>query len=312
MPLIVAAFMLQFFKTIRPLQCFLKGALMKSILSALAVISFSFSAQAETPAFFELESAATKDHTNGCPEGSYDWAASNDNQYLSMRFYQFDIAAGISTPGGDQHAEKRCDLVGRIRIPAGWMVGIDSVSVSANARATDQNSRGYIENSYSTETSRRPALMIAQSFSGPFNDDFNLPGRLPRDQILYTACSTFDTEQRLYLNSILSGQTSGFGETAISNNRNARAIVHQYRFTWTRCDGDVPLPQEWAGSCRVVLETVWGQDYREFFGTARARSEREAIDAANQDGHFACEDFRANDNLYRCVTDTNHCFANRN
>ncbi len=290
---------------------------MKNTLAALSVAVLTFQANAntlETGTILGVESSPeTLSHENGCPNGSYDWAVSPDNQFLSLRFYNFDVLTGIPDASGTRLAEKRCQLISRLRIPAGYMVGIESASVRANVYASDHSSTGYMGISYGPANDW-PVTILNQSYAGPIDREVTVNGRLPFDRIIFTRCSSMDTEQSFVLNSVLSTRADSFGDSTIESQRDYGAIMQEFRFVWLRCGSDPgpgPGPGNWHGSCRVVLETIWGQDIREFFGAATAHTENDAIRAARQAGLNACERARSGDDVHRCITDTNNCFATR-
>jgi hypothetical protein len=262
------------------------------------------------PELLSIEPVPGEDTQSGCPAGSFDYAVSQDNQLLYMRFYNYEVEAGIQTPGGGQSAEKRCELLGNFRLPAGYAVGIEQITVRAHAEATGPQSRGFIENSYMPQAARRPVNAISHIYAGPYSSDFSLPGRIARDRILFTPCSPFNSEQQIYLNSRMATETIGFDTSALTNHRDHRAVVHEYRFVWARCNDPQPGPG-WIGNCRVVLETLWGQDLQDYIGSAAGATQQEAVQAAEQAGHYACERSRSGNNTQRCVTDTNRCFATR-
>lgn len=286
---------------------------MRLALAVLTATSFSSGLSAETletPELLHIEPVPGEDAQSGCPAGSFDYVASQDNQLLYMRFFDYNVEAGLQTPGGSQQAQKRCELLGSFRVPAGYSVGIESITVKAHAEASSPESRGYLENSYRPQAARWPVTAISRTYAGPFNADFSLPGRIARDRIAYTPCSPFDTEQRIYLNSRMTTEATGFDTSAISNHRDYGAVIHEYRFVWNRCNGPQP-GRDWLGTCRVVLETVWGQDLQDFTGSALGTTQQEAVRAARDAGLYSCERARAGNNMQRCVADTNRCFATR-
>jgi hypothetical protein len=300
----------------------MKGATMKKTLAALTITVCTFPAfgSPENGAVLDVESSPLELYENGCPPGSYEWAVSPDNQYLSLRYYEFNVPTGRPDASGMRRAEKRCELVSRLRIPAGYIVGIESASVRANVYASDRFSSSHMDVSYGPTTDRWPVNVLSQSYTGPIGRDVTASGRLPGDRMLFTRCSPFDTEQSIVLASVLSTRADRFGDSTIEGHRDFGAIVQEYRFVWMRCGidpgpgpgpGPGPAPDSWYGSCRIVLETIWGDDIRDFFGTATARTENEAIRAARQVGLNACERARPNDNFHRCITDSTDCFATK-
>ncbi len=297
----------------------MKGATMKNTLAALSVAVLAFPANAntlETGTILSVESSPNELYENGCPNGSYDWTVSSDNQYLNLRFYKFDVLTGRPDASGTRLSEKRCDLISRLRIPAGYMVGIDSASIQANVYASDRSSTGYMGISYGPANDRWPVTILNQSYTGPLGRDVTASGRLPFDRILFSRCSSMDTEQSFVLNSVLSTRANSFGDSTIESQRDFGAIMQEYRFVWLQCGngpgpGPGPGPGNWQGSCRVVLETIWGQDVRDFIGAGSGRTESEAIRVARQAGLNACERARPDDNFHRCITDSNNCFATR-
>jgi hypothetical protein len=52
--------------------------------------------------------------------------------------------------------------------------------------------------------------------------------------------------------------------------------------------GPGPRPQ-FEATCRVVLETLWGNDIQDFYGFARGASEAVAVNLARQDGQQLCQ-----------------------
>jgi hypothetical protein len=290
---------------------------MKFTLAALSLAAMSMQAKAntiETGAIIDLKSSPKELYENGCPNGSYDWSVSSDNQYLNIRFYNFDVLTGRPNASGNRIAEKRCDLVSRLRIPAGYMVGIESAALKANVYATDRSSRGYMDISYGPLNDRWPVTILSQSCTGPIGRNVTAGARLPYDRILFTRCSYRDTEQSLVLSSVLSTSANSFGESTIESHNEFGAILQEYRFVWVPCSADPgpgpgPSPRTWYGSCRVVLETIWGDDIRDFIGEAHGRTESDAIRASRQVGLSACELARPNDNFHRCITDNNNCYA---
>lgn len=70
-------------------------------------------------------------------------------------------------------------------------------------------------------------------------------------------------------------------------------------------------PVQWRGYCRIVLETIWGQDVRDYYGNSYASSQSEALNRARNQAWGTCEHDRNQSNLHRCVVDQNRCYAVR-
>jgi len=68
----------------------------------------------------------------------------------------------------------------------------------------------------------------------------------------------------------------------------------------------------WRGTCRVVLETLWGSDLSSYWGRGTSLNQNTAVQLARQDGLRQCEYNRANDNRLKCTVDTYNCSATRN
>lgn len=62
--------------------------------------------------------------------------------------------------------------------------------------------------------------------------------------------------------------------------------------------GPGPRPGHYEATCRVVLETIFGNDIRDFYGFASAQSEAISINAARQDGQAQCNAARSG--LMKC------------
>ena len=71
--------------------------------------------------------------------------------------------------------------------------------------------------------------------------------------------------------------------------------------------GPGPGRQGFEATCRVVLETIWGQDIQDFYGYATATSEAVATNLARQDGQRQCQYSLSGFN--RCTVAS--CDANR-
>lgn len=67
----------------------------------------------------------------------------------------------------------------------------------------------------------------------------------------------------------------------------------------------------WYGTCRVILETVWGDDLQSFWGRGISDTQQRALQLAQQDGLRQCEYQRYGDNFKRCTIDYNQCWATR-
>jgi len=67
---------------------------------------------------------------------------------------------------------------------------------------------------------------------------------------------------------------------------------------------------QWISDCRVVLETVWGSDIRDFYGRARGITQQRAVSAAREDGMRQCS-YARQGLLTRCVVDNSNCGATR-
>lgn len=65
----------------------------------------------------------------------------------------------------------------------------------------------------------------------------------------------------------------------------------------------------WYGTCRVILETVWGDDLQNFWGRSVSSTQQRAVQLAQQEGVRQCEYQRYGDVLKRCTIDYNQCWA---
>ncbi len=63
------------------------------------------------------------------------------------------------------------------------------------------------------------------------------------------------------------------------------------------------------GQCKVVLETLWGHDMSEFYGTASARSQEAAKQQAKADALSQCRDNGGDQGLLKCNVVGKECFA---
>ena len=284
------------------------------VVSSLGILLLPSLAVADTsaPKLVSLQSSTpfSLDHGEGCPEGSYRWEASSDNQRLKVIFTAFDVAAGQQFP---ESAMKTCNLLANFDIPAGFQVGLSSLTIRGSLEATDSYSRGRVEANYRWERDHYETLLMNRPFSGPYNNDFTVTDSLSYDRISYSPCSYFDQRNRMELASVHSAQGDRLSLSRLSESRFERAIVYEYGITFRQCNGSNPPPPPpsnyWVGSCRSVLETVWGADIRTFNGRGTGYSRSEAIRAARIDGLDQCEIARNNDNLTRCVSDDSSCTA---
>src|SRR5690606_23721988 len=65
--------------------------------------------------------------------------------------------------------------------------------------------------------------------------------------------------------------------------------------------------REWVGTCKVVREYVWGDDIRDYFGSAIADNEVHARDMAREDAYYRCEVELGN--LQKCTVVESACYA---
>lgn len=69
------------------------------------------------------------------------------------------------------------------------------------------------------------------------------------------------------------------------------------------------VPQQWVGTCEVVLETLWGDNVDKFYGVGEGRTQQEALVAAQRDGQNQCQAHRSN--LTKCTLNNANCSAHR-
>ncbi len=286
-------------------------------MHSVKCLTLAFATLITLPAFAErevtIESAGRfGDHTasNGCPTGSYDYTVSNDSQLIEVRFYQMDV----DSLNGRNADEKNCQLTLNAQVPAGYTFAIDATEIRGHATVFDQNGTGRLEATYYADPyARFPVTLMDLPFRGPYDTDFQTSNQVPRRELQWTPCDQ-NPSKRIDLFTNLSVTSSGFGSSAISEHRLDRAIVQTFRLVWARCGGGGGGGGgggAWYGDCRVVHETVWGQDLNEFWGRSQGRTQQEAVSRASQDGQIQCERARNNDAWSRCVVDQNHCTATR-
>lgn len=248
---------------------------------------------------------------NGCPQGSYDYQISDDSQYIQVRFYEME-ADTINGRGSDR---SDCQLTMNANVPLGYTFAIDATAVRGHVSVSDQNSGGRIDASYYADPRARfPVTLMNLPFRGPYETDFDTSAQVPPQNLQWTSCDG-GTQKRVDLFTRLTVDSDGFGRSAITAHRLDRAVIQTFRLVWARCGGGGGSGGggggTWFGDCRIVHETVWGQDLNEYFGRSQARTQQEALTRARQDGLNQCERARNGDAWSRCTVDQNRCRASR-
>lgn len=254
-----------------------------------------------------VESLGRAAAANGCPNGTYEYTISDDSQFIEVRFHAMD-ADSLNGRGYD---EKTCQLTLNANVPLGYTFAIDATEIRGHASVTDGNGGGRLDSSYySDPLARYPVTLMGLPFRGPYETDFATSNQVPRQDLQWTTCDG-STRKRVDLFTKISVDSDGFGRSAVEGHRLDRAIVQTFRVLWARCGGGGGGGGSWHGECRVVHETVWGQDINDFWGQGQGRTEQEAVTRARQDGQNQCERARSGDAWSRCTVDQNRCTATR-
>jgi len=242
---------------------------------------------------------------NGCPPNSYDYSMSNDGRYLTIRYYDFAVAAADGN-----FDVKNCQLSFEAQPPRGYKVGVDATAVSGYLLLSDFDAHATVTTRYITDMGRYPVDIMQMTYSGPADRQVTASGFVSRNNIQYTNCDdrqlkTVDFETELAID------TRGFGRGDFGGARATDPIVQEFRIVTERCDSTPPPSGDWRGECRVVHEWVWGDDIQDYWGYGRAASRSAATQRAREDGNMQCENARNGNNLSRCVVVESSCDAVR-
>ena len=290
------------------------------IAGALGLATAGFAGDFSSPAPAELAKNSADlgmtnhviDHVDyrgsGCHQGDMDWDVSHDNRYLTFRY--FDLGVEASRGQADWHD---CNVDVSISLPEGYRVGVQSVGMRGFAVVSDSQSSASIDIATGVDR-HRPVTLSQRRQPGYFNEPINFADTLSWRDIQWSPCGRYDSRHTLQFQTYLQVRASSTGQAEMSGSPGTGSMDQTYTLLWERCDGGgtpppPPPSRYWYGSCRVELETLWGDNVSDFWGPSRATSYNQAVRAARLDGLDRCERARGGNQVTRCVVDENQCSA---
>jgi hypothetical protein len=204
-----------------------------------------------------------------------------------------------------------CDLTLDLNVPAGWQVALTKVNQTGFAFGSSQNAVGRI-NIYARPNNARQANQFTRRQQpGPFNGDYDFTDQVTSRFEQFTACG--DRFPRFNIQTEYSGTTALPGDRFYFDGARTNGLTTQrWDLYWRRCNNPPPPPRDdWIGSCLVVLETVWGENLSDHWGSSRSNDYNTAVYRAREDGVNRCQRARGSNNILKCTVVEGQCSATR-
>lgn len=291
------------------------SALIAGVLGlATAGFGGDFSSPAPTEMATNLEHPVMTSHViddvdyrgSGCRYGDMEWSVSHDNRYLTFSYFDLGLEASRG------HVEWRdCSVDVSVSLPEGYRVGVYSVGMQGFATISDFQSSGTIDITTGIDR-HRPVTLTQRRQEGYYNEAINFSDTMAWRDIQWSPCGRYDSRHTLQFQTYLQVSASNTGRAEMSGTLNTGTMDQTYTLLWERCDDTPPPPPPsrfWYGSCRVELESLWGDQISVHLGQSRANSYSQAVRAARLDGLDRCERARGGSQIMHCVVDEDRCYA---